>query len=159
MFEDQKTQSLSGIPDLAQIPILKYLFWSQTNDHSENEVVFALIPHIVRGPDVNEANQRVHRRRHGQRARAGRGQSAPGGCAGNGSGCASGRLLQRPAAASDGYTRGARRLRRAASFLFDPATITPPKGSTFTVNVLISGAQNVYSVPLQVNYDPPSFRW
>ena len=27
-------------------------------------------------------------------------------------------------------------------------------GSTFTVNVLLSGAQNVYSVPLQVSYDP-----
>jgi general secretion pathway protein D len=27
-------------------------------------------------------------------------------------------------------------------------------GSTFAVNVLLSGAQNVYSVPLQVSYDP-----
>ena len=29
-----------------------------------------------------------------------------------------------------------------------------PNGSTFAVNVLINGAQNVYSVPLQVSYDP-----
>jgi general secretion pathway protein D len=40
------------------------------------------------------------------------------------------------------------------SFLFDPGTISQTKGATFTVNVLISGAQNVYSVPLQLNYDP-----
>jgi general secretion pathway protein D len=40
------------------------------------------------------------------------------------------------------------------SFLFDPATITVTKGNTFAVNLLISGAQNVYSVPVQMNYDP-----
>ena len=28
------------------------------------------------------------------------------------------------------------------------------KGSTFTVNVMLSGGQNVYSVPVQLNYDP-----
>jgi general secretion pathway protein D len=28
------------------------------------------------------------------------------------------------------------------------------KGSTFTVNVLVSGGQNVYSVPVQLSYDP-----
>ena len=38
--------------------------------------------------------------------------------------------------------------------MFDPANITQPAGSTFAVNVLLSGAQNVYSVPLQVSYDP-----
>jgi general secretion pathway protein D len=42
----------------------------------------------------------------------------------------------------------------AASFLFDPPTIQATKGNTFAVNLLISGAQNVYSVPVQLNYDP-----
>jgi general secretion pathway protein D len=41
-----------------------------------------------------------------------------------------------------------------ASFLFDPGQITVTKGGTFVVNLLISGAQNVYSVPVQMNYDP-----
>lgn len=39
-------------------------------------------------------------------------------------------------------------------FMFDPPTLTQAKGSTFTVNVLVSGAQNIYSVPVQMNYDP-----
>jgi general secretion pathway protein D len=42
----------------------------------------------------------------------------------------------------------------AASFLFDPPTVQTTKGNTFAVNLLISGAQNVYSVPVQLNYDP-----
>ena len=32
--------------------------------------------------------------------------------------------------------------------------MTQAAGSTFAVNVLLKGAQNVYSVPLQVSYDP-----
>jgi general secretion pathway protein D len=40
------------------------------------------------------------------------------------------------------------------NFLFDPGQITAVKGNTFVVNLLISGAQNVYSVPVQMNYDP-----
>lgn len=42
----------------------------------------------------------------------------------------------------------------AASFGFDPASVTQAPGSTFSVNVMLTGAQNVYSVPLQVSYDP-----
>jgi general secretion pathway protein D len=42
----------------------------------------------------------------------------------------------------------------SASFSFDPPTIKQAKGTTFEVNVVLSGAQNAFSVPLQVNYDP-----
>src|ERR1700688_4921703 len=38
IMEDQQTKSLAGIPGLAQIPILKYLFGQTTQDHSENEI-------------------------------------------------------------------------------------------------------------------------
>jgi len=38
--------------------------------------------------------------------------------------------------------------------MFDPPTMNQAKGSTFTVNVMVSGGQNVYSVPVQLNYDP-----
>jgi general secretion pathway protein D len=40
------------------------------------------------------------------------------------------------------------------TFLFDPPTLNQAKGSTFTVNVMLSGGQNVYSVPVQLSYDP-----
>lgn len=38
--------------------------------------------------------------------------------------------------------------------MFDPPTIQATKGGTFAVNLTISGAQNVHSVPVQLNYDP-----
>src|SRR6202040_380439 len=57
ILENQETKSLSGIPGLAQIPILKYLFSQTTADNRENEIVFAIIPHVIRGADISEMNQ------------------------------------------------------------------------------------------------------
>jgi general secretion pathway protein D len=37
---------------------------------------------------------------------------------------------------------------------FDPPTLDQPVGSTFTVNVNLAGGQNVFSVPLQIMYNP-----
>jgi len=42
----------------------------------------------------------------------------------------------------------------AGTFQFDPPALTETKGSTFTVNVMLTGGQNVYAVPVQLNYDP-----
>src|SRR6201987_2715164 len=59
ILEDQQTKSLSGIPGLANIPLLKYLFSQPNTEHRENEIVFALVPHIVRGHEVSRLNQEV----------------------------------------------------------------------------------------------------
>ena len=155
MLEDSTTKSLSGIPGLSQIPILRYLFGQTNTEHRENEIVFALIPHIVRSQDLSELNQRalqvgtasaIELRRVSRPAPGDGGaptqptptpppaQSAP------------------PPAQTPPPSQGS--AGGAASFMFDPANVTQPAGSTFAVNVLLTGAQNVYSVPLQVSYDP-----
>jgi general secretion pathway protein D len=36
----------------------------------------------------------------------------------------------------------------------DPPTLSPTTGSTFTVNVVASGAKDMYSAPVQISYDP-----
>jgi len=158
ILEDQQTKSLSGIPGLGQIPILKYLFSQSTTDHSENEIVFALIPHIVRGIDVTDLNQRaldvgtataieLHRVSHTTPAGAsGAHPAAPA--------PATSPAPSQQAPQSEGNGSPATTALSSASFLFDPATLSPKPGSTFTVNVVLSGAQNVSSVPLQVSYDP-----
>ncbi len=155
MLEDSTTKSLSGIPGLSQIPILRYLFGQTNTEHRENEIVFALIPHVVRSQDLSELNQRalqvgtasaIELRRVSRPAPGDGGaptqptptpppaQSAP------------------PPAQTPPPSQGS--AGGAASFMFDPANVTQPAGSTFAVNVLLTGAQNVYSVPLQVSYDP-----
>src|SRR5208282_3084619 len=59
IFDDSQTRSLAGIPGLAQIPILRYLFGQTTQDHSQDETVFAITPHIIRGTSLSELNQRA----------------------------------------------------------------------------------------------------
>jgi general secretion pathway protein D len=164
ILEDQQTKSLSGIPGLAQIPILKYLFGQTSTDHRENEIVFAIVPHIIRGTDVNEINQRpiqigtantIELRRVARPAAVPAATTAP-------APASQAPASQPPAGQTPAtqpptsQTPGANppAANGAPSFLFDPATVTAMKGNTFVVNLLISGAQNVYSVPVQMNYDP-----
>jgi general secretion pathway protein D len=172
MMEDSKTKALTGIPGLANIPILKYLFAQDTSDHSTNEIVFVLVPHIIRGPDtshgsedmldVGTANALSLRRTNTKApdspsatppatAPAAMPQSVtPPGHAQNVVAPAQlppSQVAQKPAGQSQ---TGA----GAGTFLFDPPALSQAKGSTFTVNVMLSGGQNVYSVPVQLNYDP-----
>jgi general secretion pathway protein D len=54
LMQDQNTNSTSGIPGLVNIPILgKFLFGSNSKDRERGELLVALIPHIVRTPDVS----------------------------------------------------------------------------------------------------------
>jgi general secretion pathway protein D len=153
ILDDSQTRSLAGIPGLASIPILGYFFGQRTQDHSQDETVFAITPHIIRGTTLSELNQRAidigtansiqltHRPAAavvptGQTPNQIPATQPP----------ASQTPNQQPSAAPG--TQG------SANFLFDPGQITAEKGNTFVVNLLISGAQNVYSVPVQLNYDP-----
>ena len=151
ILEDQDIRSLSGIPGLAQIPILKYLFAQSNVEHKENEIVFALIPHIIRARDVTDLNEKalevgtaaaIELRRAAQQPPAAPGPAAPG------------KEASTPAAQAPAAQAPPQAAPGAASFAFDPASVTQATGSTFAVNVLLRGAQNVYSVPLQVSYDP-----
>jgi general secretion pathway protein D len=162
MMEDQQTKSLSGIPGLSQIPILKYLFSQTQTDHSENEIVFALIPHIVRAPEISDLSQReiatgtataieLRRGRPSTPAPAAAPAEAPSAPA---QVPQAAQPVQPPPVQAPPQAVPQAAPSGAASFVFDPATITQPNGSTFAVNVMLTGAQNVYSVPLQVSYNP-----
>jgi len=151
MLEDSTTKSLTGIPGLSQIPFLRYIFGQTNTEHRENEIVFALIPHVVRGQELSELNQRalqvgtasaIELRRVSRPAPSDGGAPAPPATA------------PAPTPAPPVQTPTTPQGAAGASFMFDPASITQPAGSTFAVNVLLTGAQNVYSVPLQVSYDP-----
>lgn len=59
IFENQDTKTVQGYPGLAQLPFLKYLFSENKTERIQNEIVFVLIPRIVRGQDISELNQRA----------------------------------------------------------------------------------------------------
>ncbi|MGA8149414.1 MAG: cohesin domain-containing protein [Terriglobales bacterium] len=148
MMEDQQTKALTGFPILSQIPILKYLFGQTNSEHRETETVFALIPHVVRRQDLSDLNQEaldvgtasaIELRRASRQQPPAANETAP--PAGNQP--APGQSTATPAQPPVG-----------PSFSFDPPSITQPKAATFALNVVLTGAQNAYSIPFQVTYDP-----
>ena len=59
ILEDSETQSMSGYPWISKLPILKYLFAQDNKQRTENEIVFAITPHIIRALEVTEKNLRT----------------------------------------------------------------------------------------------------
>ncbi len=159
------SNSFSGIPGLSQIPLLKYLFSNNDKITSQDEIVFMLIPHVVRGEDLNPENLReidtgtgtsVSLRRIGS-IRIPASAIEPAAKPAN----------QQPTSGAAAQPQG---MQQSAQQALDQATAannaapvsvalaappTPPKaGSTFQVAVNVSGGSDVFSVPMQLQYDP-----
>jgi general secretion pathway protein D len=57
--DSQEQVSWSGIPGLSSIPILKYLFGSKDHTIQDDELVFLVVPHIVRTQSLDRVNLRA----------------------------------------------------------------------------------------------------
>jgi general secretion pathway protein D len=55
----QDQLSWTGIPGLSSIPILKYLFGSKDHQIMDNELVFLVVPHVVRTQTLDPENIRT----------------------------------------------------------------------------------------------------
>ena len=169
ILEETDTKNLQGIPGLAQIPFFRYLFSNEQKNRIDNELVFMLVPHIVRAQDITASNTKsidvgtanviqLHRpsilpettqvinsqglASHNAAPQNPGAPAVP--QAQQPAGVQNQPQEQSPAAAPQG----------SAIVSFDPANLNQAIGSTFTVNVSLAGAQNVNSVPLQITYNP-----
>jgi len=57
--DKQDHTSWSGIPGLSAIPVLKYLFGSKDHTVTDDELVFLVVPHIVRTQQLDPINLRT----------------------------------------------------------------------------------------------------
>jgi general secretion pathway protein D len=165
LLQTSYTNSFSGTPGLSEIPLLKYLFSNNDKITMKDEIVFLLIPHVVRGEELNPMNLReidtgtgtsVSLRRIGSIRVPASGvepaanpavqqQPAPAGAQPQGIQQSAEQALQQAAAANNA----------APVSVALAAPPTPPKvGSTFQVPVNVSGGSDVFSVPMQLQYDP-----
>jgi general secretion pathway protein D len=198
IFEQTDTKTLSGLPGLAQLPFFKYFFSSENKERVDNEIVFILIPHIVRSQELTDLNQRaidvgtgttLELRRVARPASNTPANSAPqspvapkpqapaqqpppqqqpasqppGAAATQApaNGQPQGTPVQTASAATPNVpvnpaaaTPANNPPPGATSLRVDPPTLSPTAGSTFTVNVVASGAKDMYSAPVQISYDP-----
>jgi general secretion pathway protein D len=177
IMEEQDQKTTSGTPFLSQIPILKYIFSQENHEHITNEIVFLLIPHIVRGQVLNDINRRAFdvgtgsgidlhiaakqpvRTETPQVAAA---QSQPETAtpvvtppARNPVATPATPPATQPARpASTPITAPAASAAGPMTLRLDPGAVTQKQGSSFAVNVVVSHGQDVAAVPVQISYDP-----
>ncbi|MDQ2712830.1 MAG: hypothetical protein M3Y24_11490 [Acidobacteriota bacterium] len=54
LSEHDRTNTLSGVPGFTNIPLLGYLFGTKVRENVDNEILIAIIPHIIRAPDYGD---------------------------------------------------------------------------------------------------------
>ena len=177
MLEHDFNWSMNGLPWLDQIPVMKYLFGQGQKSKTDTETVFALIPHVVRRLDLDALNvrsisigtQNVVELRHVAAVvpETAAPATVPSGSPSTPSAPAP---APNPPAGTPGASNGAGGSNGAAKadmpssvhpgpvLSLDPPMVNQATGSMFVLNVVLNGGQNVFSVPVQINYDPKVMR-
>jgi general secretion pathway protein D len=182
ILNQQDIQSWTGIPGLSSIPILKYLFGSKDHQITDDEIVFLLIPHVVRSPELSATNLRPIDTGAGQQielrhistegdlspiaqpVRPAEVQQGVGMVPGQSSAQAAApdALAQMRTSAQAGPPVSTPKSAAPpgappAALRFSPVPSSGPSvaaGSTFQVQIVVTGARDIASVPLQLQYDP-----
>jgi general secretion pathway protein D len=185
ILEHTESLTVGGTPGLGEIPLIKYLFSSQQTETINDEIVFLLIPHLVRRINLSPLNLRTVDTGTGtnvnlRMVEPGLETSALGGGA-----------LGKPAAiafepstppasagqqglpaqsaalaanqAANQFAQNAQHAgenpqnARAGAPLqlsFSPQSSVQTVGKTFEMKVDLSRGKDVFSVPMQLHYDP-----
>ncbi len=165
ILQKQTSNSLSGTPGLAQVPILKYIFSSNDKTINDDEIVFLLIPHLVRAEILNPLNLRELdtgtgnsiELRHINEDTTRPPVAKPGIFTVAPPAGPEGAQAVPPNAAAAATTALAN-LQQTAGQVPVKLQLTPEMspqkvGSTFQMTVNLTGGTDVFSVPMQVQYD------
>ncbi len=183
----QNNSTVSGTPGLGELPFFKFFFASNSKEVQDNEIVFLLIPHIVREPLLTNLNTRpidtgtgqtIELRRISTPVEAvpdvqnpGAGEKPIAGqptTAANAAAAMVEQLRQQaqpatPPIASPAATPAAPQTStpepqaqpgQAVRLSVAPAESTATVGSTFQVAVMLNNGHDIFSVPMQLQYNP-----
>ncbi|MFZ0880931.1 MAG: hypothetical protein WCA98_05665 [Candidatus Acidiferrales bacterium] len=142
LIQRNESKTLNGWPGVAKIPFLKYFFSDNRTDITDDEVLIILTPHIIRLPSIDadnlkafaagtDTNVRVYR--DALSSVAPEKAAAPAAAA--------------PAASTPGQAA-------ASQLKFEPSTLALKAGDTMTVGLSVIGAQDLFSIPLMLQYNP-----
>jgi general secretion pathway protein D len=179
LLEKSETRINTGTPGLAEIPWVKYLFGSQSKEVVNDEVVFVLIPHIVRESVLTRLNTRaidtgtgasVELRRDPNPATDLENYIEPNPVkkpidASTAANVASAMVQQMAAAATRpalpsastplaGIPNTTAAAGGSVGLSVVPANSAQSIGSTFQVAVNLANGHDIYSVPMQMQFDP-----
>ena len=165
ILQKQTSNSESGTPGLARLPLLKYVFGSNDQTSREDQIVFLLIPHVVRAETLDPLNlQQVDsgtanniELRHtnletelpsAQQTEAPVMLGAPANAAPSPAATA-------PKTAAGAAEAAAANMQPSGTVQLNlaPEMQQAKVGSTFQVKVNLAGGKDVFSVPMQLQYD------
>jgi len=163
LMSDQDTSVIGGIPGLVNIPILgKYLFGNVSKDKQKEQLMIALIPHIVRRPEFTALNLRgvaagtdaTVKLSFGPRPEATPAPAAPAATTPTVPGLpgATPGAPAAPAAVTPSIP-GA-----APALLFNPATVQAQLSKQVTIVLQAQNMTDLASVPVKVRWDPKVLR-
>ncbi|HMI50211.1 MAG TPA: cohesin domain-containing protein [Candidatus Saccharimonadales bacterium] len=177
LIERTDSKTLNGWPGLAKIPLLRYLFSEDKTDHQENEVLIVLVPRIVRMPEWTKANLRplysgseanVQVRRENEVRAPNQVPAATTNPAAAPAAVAP--AVQQPPqpqsatspspmlplADASAVTSPANNAQAggAAKIRFEPQSLSLKPGQTVTVGVAVDNVNDLFSIPLLLQYNP-----
>lgn len=166
---DDRSRKKSGVPGLANIPILKWFgFTSEGKMTDENEMLIALVPHIVRRPEITELNTRgissgteqviklSYAPNNGDyvEPEAPQGAAAEPAAAETVTPPATGQPATEPAAPEPAAAEPEAPASGPASLRFNPPAVSTKQGATFTVALEIDNATDLFNAPVRFQFDP-----
>ncbi len=157
LVQTQETKSVSGVPGLASIPVIKRLFSSEKIDKSDSELLIVLVPHIIRTPDLDalsykgiaSGSQNTIRLTYASRRPAEVEPAAPG---------APRTAVPAPAIPPTEKSVAPAPPAPPARVVFSPATVEAQQGGTVTLNLQVENAADVFAAPLRIKFDPNVLR-
>ena len=165
ILQRQTSVNESGTPGLANLPLLKYIFGDNDKTHSDDQIVFLLIPHIVRGEMLSPMNLREIdtgtanniQLRYLNKTSANTAASTQGET--SSSGVAAPTQAAAPATAAGAARAAMANMQQQASSAAPVQLNLMPEiqqakvGSSFQIKVNLQGGRDVFSVPMQMQYD------
>jgi general secretion pathway protein D len=164
--QSSDSTTLTGIPGLSSIPVIKWLFSSKQVSKSSQELVIALIPHIVRRPDYTEeetrgvavGNATVVKLNYAHPPQAD-GEPAPKGATPPAPAAPAAPLATPPAPSANPPAAPPVTVPQAnASVNFVPAQVGTTMGGSFNVSLVMANATDLFSAPLQIKFDPKALK-
>lgn len=169
LIQRTDTRTLNGWPGAAQIPVMRYLFSADNTEVQEDEVLIVLVPRIVRMTDWSKANLRAMfsgtdtfvgaKRELDVRAptanpspqvtppAAAPAVQGPGGVVVPAAAPTPGAQPVAPVQVPNPQATGPR-------IRFEPATLNLSPGQTATIGVVVENVNDLYSVPMLLQYNP-----
>jgi general secretion pathway protein D len=176
LIRTSQTKSVTGWPGLSQIPLLRYFFSAEHVEDADSEILIVVIPHIIRKLDLTPENLRSIASgtdtnptirldsevlsppvspRPAAPAIPAPAAAAPAAPAAPGAPAAAAPAPTAPAASAPAVTPNAAPSQGAVTQIrFDPAVSMVRVGENTTIGLVIQDAQDLYSLPVLLQYNP-----